>query len=240
MKLDDIVSHVLDPIEIVQKNDAKLHQSPFRRLYFGFITGMGATLGAMITGMGLGGLVTIKGSMLIGALVGSFVPVPGVGTAVGTIVGLLAGIVCTIIGGACGFWAGGTLANQFAKHSARLISAIFNFKEANPTNPNKYRLTKEEEKSLNISQINRSAMVINQELRECYRFKKEYAKPSLVGRILGFGFFTHRFREDRLIQTMKANNAKINHAILQLKRGENISNGEEMAEALQLRRLSPR
>ena len=88
-----------------------------------------------LAGIGSGGYGGAIGGIILGALLGSVFP--GLGTLAGA-----------IIFGILGAGAGAGLGALITKYSAKLISYLFNKDELNPTNPEKYKLGKEEVRQL--------------------------------------------------------------------------------------------
>lgn len=88
-----------------------------------------------LAGIGAGAYVGATECGVLGAYLGSIIP--GFGTAAGFVFGTV-----------CGALIGSGLGALAAKYSAKAISYLFNYGEINPTNPDKYKLTQQQEDHL--------------------------------------------------------------------------------------------
>lgn len=116
-----------------------------------------------LAGIAAGAYGGVIGGMAAGAVLGS--AVPGLGNVAG---GILGGIFC-------GAFGAGVMA-VVTKYTGKAISAIFNRHEINPTNPEKYKLTKQQKTNLRLQGFELS--IINDMLKAV---KREKDKIGLMG-----------------------------------------------------------
>lgn len=217
------------PIKTCLRMWSKDHSLP-RKLCYCTIALASALLGIYL-GINIGGYLGFIGGFSLGTAIGTLV-LPGPGSAIGATIG---GSIGMIVGEFCGWKAGieaiGMVGAFVAKHTLRAVSAILNFKQANPTYPNKYKLTTDEAEFIRFlneikhsnrysssqklyfpvnKTISNEIKKTNEALAECYQWKKNEVKPNLFFRILGV---SHYFFDKQKEMTNQA----INRAAKDLK-----------------------
>lgn len=108
-----------------------------------------------LTGIGVGGYLGATGGTIVGATLGSMIP--GIGNVAGAILGTIFGAgLCAGVGA------------LITKYTAKGISALCHFNEINPTNPEKYKLTKHQitnltNKGLDLNVVDKMIKAIKRE-----------------------------------------------------------------------------
>lgn len=123
----------------IKKYISKPYRSVNRDIAFTAITTSFSTISG--TALGILGLnYGTTGGIMLGSLIGTLV-FPGIGTTIGAVIGgILGSITGALVGTKIGVEVGGFFGSFCAKHLIRAFSAIFNFRETNPTNPHKYKV----------------------------------------------------------------------------------------------------
>jgi hypothetical protein len=188
----------------VLNSSQKFYQGKFRRYIFNILTIIASIYGA-IKGAVLCCNLGVKIGIVLGLAIGTPFA-PGVGVALALIFGAAIGSAGLLLGMRAGAEIIGGATALFVKHTSRLFSALFNEKEANPTNPYKYKVTAEEVKTkiseankqqyhlptngvnaeLDPNKINQVVADCNNELQALYARKKAEAKPNVLYRMIGF------------------------------------------------------